>query len=213
MINFFEKLDKFMIDKGLNDNRITLECKLSNGIIGKARKRGSLSQENISKILFRYPELNANWLLGVDGDMLKSPVATKVSTSGDGIPLVTNEAAAGFGNSTFAISNQDIQALYKVPDFTDIDFMIRVKGNSMYPKYSSGDVIACRILRNSKFIEWNKPHLVSTTEHGLIVKRLRKSKAANCITAISDNTEYEPFDIPMNEVTGIAIIIGIIRLE
>jgi len=51
-----------MKNKGLNDNKITVEAGIANGIIGKARKRGHLSQENISKILLRYPDLDANWL-------------------------------------------------------------------------------------------------------------------------------------------------------
>ena len=54
MIDFFSRLDKFMTYKGLNDNKLTVETGISNGLIGKARKRGSLSQENISKILYTY---------------------------------------------------------------------------------------------------------------------------------------------------------------
>ena len=180
-----------------------------------SQKKRPINSDTLDIILSVYPDISAEWLLSGKGNMIidNRSIAIQSNDSVVGIPLVSIDAAAGFGSSTFAISNQDIQALYQVPDFTEIDFMIRVKGNSMYPKYSSGDVIACRILRNSQFIEWIKPHLVSTTEHGLIVKRLRKSKAENCITAISDNKEYDPFDIPMNEVTGIAIIIGVIRLE
>ena len=180
-----------------------------------SQKKRPINSDTLDIILSAYPDISAEWLLSGKGNMIidNRSIAIQSNDSVVGIPLVSNDAAAGFGSSTFAISNQDIQALYQVPDFNDIDFMIRVKGNSMYPKYSSGDVIACRILRNSQFIEWNKPHLISTTEHGLIVKRLRKSKTENCITAISDNKEYDPFDIPMNEVTGIAIIIGVIRLE
>lgn len=72
MIDFFSRLDKFMEFKGLNDNRITIDTGISNGLIGKARKRGSLSQENISKILYTYPELDANWLLTGKGEMLNT---------------------------------------------------------------------------------------------------------------------------------------------
>lgn len=72
MIDFFSRLDIYMKFKGLNDNKITIETGISNGLIGKARKRGALSQENISKILHRYPELDANWLLTGNGDMLKT---------------------------------------------------------------------------------------------------------------------------------------------
>lgn len=69
MQDFFSRLDNFMKNKGLNDNKITVEAGIANGIIGKARKRGSLSQDNISKILLRYPDLDANWLFTGKSDI------------------------------------------------------------------------------------------------------------------------------------------------
>jgi len=63
--------------KGLNDNKITVETGISNGIIGKARKRGSLSLENISKILLKYPELNANWLFRGKGEMFSDNMVSE----------------------------------------------------------------------------------------------------------------------------------------
>ena len=69
MINFFDRLEEFMKIKGLNDNRLSIETGISNGLIGKARIRGSLSLDNISKILNTYPELNANWLIIGKGAM------------------------------------------------------------------------------------------------------------------------------------------------
>ncbi|MFJ1323581.1 hypothetical protein ACILDT_11260 [Capnocytophaga canis] len=73
MIDFFERLDNFMIFKGLNDNKMTIETGISNGLIGKARKKGGgISLENISKILNTYSELNAEWLITGKGEMLKN---------------------------------------------------------------------------------------------------------------------------------------------
>jgi len=54
----------------LNDNKITVIAGISNGLIGKGRTRGSISQENISKILIAFPDLDANWLLTGKGEML-----------------------------------------------------------------------------------------------------------------------------------------------
>ena len=71
MIDFFSRLDNYLKYKGLNDNKLTIETGISNGLIGKARKRGALSQDNISKILCKYIELDANWLLTGQGSMLK----------------------------------------------------------------------------------------------------------------------------------------------
>ena len=77
MIDFFKRFDNYMIYKDLNDNKISVEAGISNGLIGKARKRGSLSLENISKLLYAYPELSGDWLLTGKGTMLKSEVKSE----------------------------------------------------------------------------------------------------------------------------------------
>lgn len=76
MVGFFDRLDEYMVFKNLNDNRLTLDTGLSNGIIGKARKRGALSQDNIAKILTTYRDLDANWLFTGEGEMLKQTKKT-----------------------------------------------------------------------------------------------------------------------------------------
>ncbi len=129
------------------------------------------------------------------------------------IPLVNIQAFAGTGNISFVIEEKNIQARYLVPDFDDVDFMIRIKGNSMVPKYNSGDVVACRILRDFKFIQWNKTHVLSTKDQGILVKRLKKSSNPDSVTAVSDNDDYDPFDIPWTEIDSVALVIGVIRLE
>ena len=72
MIDFFERLDVYMDFKGLNDNKLSNETGIANGLIGKARKRGSLSGKNISKLINAYQDLSADWLFTGKGDMLNS---------------------------------------------------------------------------------------------------------------------------------------------
>lgn len=79
MIDFFDRLDMFMRYRGLNDNKISLTAGISNGLIGKGRKRGGISQENISKLIHAYPELDANWLLTGQGSMLREQSAPEVA--------------------------------------------------------------------------------------------------------------------------------------
>ena len=129
------------------------------------------------------------------------------------IPLYDVSAAAGYGSFDDMISQEKVVGEYVVPDFRSIDWMIYVKGSSMYPKYSSGDIIACRVLHESKFIQWGKVYVIVTREQGILVKRLKRSDNSDCILAVSDNTTYDPFDIPKDEVLGIALVVGVIRLE
>ncbi|MDR0830384.1 MAG: hypothetical protein LBN95_09805 [Prevotellaceae bacterium] len=92
MLTFFERLDKYMKIKQLNDNKITVEAGISNGLIGKGRKRGAISQENISKILQKYTDLNANWLLTGEGEMLKKEHQpnTNIGHSGNNSKITGN---------------------------------------------------------------------------------------------------------------------------
>ncbi len=191
-------------------------------------KRDSLDFE---LVFSKCEQLNADWLLTGKGEMLKvnkdvvseppmeayDPTVKKNEGVPlvEGVPFVEKLAVAGFGNGEFAIDKQDVKDYYVIPKFKNrkVDFMIEVCGSSMYPKYNSGDVVACRIIKESTFIQWNKVHVLATKEQGILIKRLKKSKIKECLLAVSDNKDYEPFDIPESEITGIAIVVGVIRLE
>ena len=185
--------------------------------------KSELSGDKIAKILSIYPEINPEWLLTGKGEMLRKyeesglPVAVAVKDSPHvkAIPLVDERAVAGFGNSDFAIKEQDVKEYYTIPKFKyrKVDFMIEVYGNSMYPKYNSGDIVAATIINQSRFIQWNKPHVIATKYQGILVKRILKGPDENTLLLKSDNKDYPPFELPVDEVDGIALIVGVIRLE
>lgn len=131
------------------------------------------------------------------------------------IPLVTEMAAAGFGNEHFSITEKDVKEYYVIPKFRfcRVDFMIEVSGLSMYPHFNPGDIIACTILNDRKFIQWNKCHVIATREQGILVKRLMPSNNKDSLMAVSDNKEYPPFDIPIEDITGLALVVGSVSLE
>lgn len=180
-------------------------------------------------------EISPSWLLTGEGDMLKHTTPPKEQTksreraemtqpifsdnnapdNAPRIPLVTQNAVAGFGNNNFAIQEADVKEYYVVPKFKyhQVDFMIEISGSSMYPKYNSGDVVACTILRDGAFIQWNKCHIVATREQGILCKRLMPSTSDDCLKMVSDNPNYPPFEVPKDDITGIALVVGVIRLE
>ena len=52
-----------------------------------------------------------------------------------------------------------------------------------------------------------------SNSNGLLVKRLMPGTDNSCLKAISDNKNYPPFDIPTDEILGIARVVGVIHLE
>lgn len=72
----FERFDKYMRLKGLNDNQVTQQCSLSQGLLGQARTgKSDLGPASINKILKIYQDLNKVWLLTGEGPMLTSDMS------------------------------------------------------------------------------------------------------------------------------------------
>lgn len=181
------------------------------------QKKSALNSDSIDKIISKYPEINLEWLISGIGSMLKSISVEEISTKpmADALPLVMPTAIGGYGNSAFNFTDRDVKEYYVIPKFKhkQVDFMIEVEGSSMYPKYNSGDVVACRIIKDSKFIQWNKAHVVATREQGIIIKRIKPSDNKDTLLMVSDNQSYDPFEVPKEEIEGLAIVVGVVRLE
>ena len=174
--------------------------------------------------------IDPSWLLTGQGNMLTStesiqqnveskheaiPIMKGMPSDIKPIPLVTEHAAAGFGNESFAIEDDDVKDYYVIPKFrfNHVDFMIEVSGLSMYPHFKSGDVIACTIVHEAKYIQWNRCHVIATREQGILVKRIMPSENEECFKIVSDNKDFPPFDLPKEEITGIALVVGCVSLE
>lgn len=87
----FERFDKYMRLKGLNDNQVTQQCSLSQGLLGQARTgKSDIGPASINKILKIYQDLNKVWLLTGEGPMLTSDLSGSVhqQSSGDYSPKV-----------------------------------------------------------------------------------------------------------------------------
>ena len=180
---------------------------------GKA-KETPINSTAIENILSEIKDLSPEWLLTGNGEMLKNNMLVmKTAEPNEGLPLIPIEAMAGYGSGSMQVMDYDT-SYYVVPEFTELkaEFMIRVKGSSMSPKYNSGYLLACKKISLGKFFQWNKAYVLDT-EQGALVKRVKPSKQEGCIQLVSDNTNYDPFDISLNDIYSIAIVLGVIRLE
>lgn len=188
---------------------------LNNYLTGR---RSSVDNDLVIKTILTFDDISSDWLLTGKGTMLKdaSSVTLLPSTKPAEklIPLYRNEAAAGFGTDDFNIKDSDIEGYYKIKEFMNADFMLRVRGDSMFPLYKPGDTIAVREIKQINFIQWGKPHLIASRYQGLLIKRLYMGNDRNQVQAISENKElYPPFNLPMEEITGLALVIGTVRLD
>lgn len=219
-----ERLEHFIAAMGYSVREFERAIGVSNGTVRHITD--ALSANLKEKISANFPQLNMNWLLTGEGEMLRSskaapsqpdvnerPVLKEVTKGG--LPLIPIDAVAGFnGWDESGVSELDCTH-YDVPDFetAHADFLIRVSGSSMYPKYSSGDILACRKIDEITFLQWGKVYVIDSRQ-GAMVKRLFPMEGnADMILCKSDNPNYPPFELPKEEIRSLSIVVGAIRLE
>jgi transcriptional regulator with XRE-family HTH domain len=74
-----ERLKKFVEYKGISDRQFSLSIGLSAGYINSISK--SIQPDKISRISAQYPELNTNWLITGEGEMLKEDIDFKIKNT------------------------------------------------------------------------------------------------------------------------------------
>lgn len=201
-----DRLDKYLEYKHLSDNKITKQLGLSIGTIGKSRKEGrELSDKVIEQILNFYKDLNRDWLLYGEGEMLtrkKIPLYNDDSTIGG-----VNEQVANVDDS--ARPTEWIDAGDWFPTATSA---IHHYGDSMN-EYPSGCILALKRVNDSRLLLNGENYVIETDEFR-ITKRILDD--GDDIIAYSTNQEtypdgkliHAPIRIPKDAIRHLDLVLG-----
>ena len=198
---------------GVSVRKFEESCGLPYSTVSSIKVKGP-SADVLMKISNKYPELDMNWLLlGVD-EMIKE--GTEKKERKEGIPLLPFSAVAGSLSENTPIDATMAIERYVVPDFSarGADCAIRVDGNSMWPRYSSGDILAIRTVLDPTFFQWGKVYVLSTNQ-GCVIKRLFPDpENPDGIICHSENSEnYPDYKITKQDIFGVAIVVGHAGIE
>ena len=214
-----DKILAFIKEKGLSREEFYKETGLSASNFKGAAMKSELGGDKIVKILTTYKDLSPDWLLTGEGSMLRTdektnntPIAHHTEDPHEGIPLLPVDAMAGAFTGEQQVLEYECER-YVVPAFKGADFLIPVKGVSMHPRFSSGDIVACkRLSMDNVFFQWNKVYVIDT-DQGPLIKRLKPGSDKEHVLVVSDNTAYDPFELAISNIYHLALVIGVIRLE
>lgn len=220
MANILLRIQKIAENEGITIGALERSIGASKGVLSRAISNGTDIQSKwISILVEKYPRYSTHWLLTGEDPMLRQAhkldsevVAHPVQAVGEGIPLIPISAMAGAFSGDQQVMEYECER-YVVPAFKGADFLISVKGSSMYPKYNSGDIVACkRLAMSDLFFQWNKVYVLDT-DQGPLIKRVKPGSDKEHVTIVSDNERYEPFELPLDHIYHVALVIGVIRLE
>nr|WP_291805868.1 S24 family peptidase [Capnocytophaga sp.] len=104
-------------------------------------------------------------------------------------------ASAGFDVSTF--NEEKTRIPISLPDFGDNVIFINVYGDSMYPKYKSGDMIGIKPVE-FQYIVFGHPYVVVFDNGDTNIKYVQKGSDEHHVILASENPKYEPREYPLS---------------
>ena len=162
------------------------------------------------RILNAAPDLNRDWLMTGEGPMLvddNTPARAEQVQTRPRIPVTT--AAGYLSGIAEGISADDCELVPVIPGVPDYTCTIAVHGDSMMPKYESGDELAITPVRDRRSILWGHTYVLDTRD-GTILKRLYDHDA-DTVRCVSYNPEYPDSYVDKSSIISIWRIVALLR--
>ncbi|WP_162816976.1 S24 family peptidase [Myroides odoratimimus] len=145
--------NKRQFSKRINESPTNL-----NNILGE--RKSTPSSKIVSSIVYNLKELNAEWLLTGNGQMLKSKEL--IPNNSKGVPYYEGIEATGSILTSFNDIKENPSFYISYPHFDDCTAYLPMAGDSMYPKYCSGEIIAVKQIYNFDIIQWGEAYMIVT---------------------------------------------------
>jgi phage repressor protein C with HTH and peptisase S24 domain len=152
--------------------------------------------KRLSKDIIAHHRINSEWLKTGDGEMFEDNFADRdisfASSTDPGVPFFNvNLSDLLFDGLGMLKEPPEYYVNYR--PFNDCDAYLPIYGDSMYPRYSSGEVIAVREIKNFNVIQWGEAYLVVADEranHITTVKLLFEHQDEKKIVLRSSNPNF-----------------------
>jgi hypothetical protein len=134
------------------------------------------------------------------------------------IPIYDMRASMGFGSGLYDDMNTPVEHV-SIPGLSGC-VGLTVYGDSMLPRYRSGDVVFVRPIQDIIEIDWGHPYII-ISRSDRFMKLLYPSDATDCIRLVSANEEtrtdgsrlYPDKDMPTAEILHLYKVVGQLRRE
>lgn len=207
------RLLEYLKYKRISQIEFTKSIDVSSTYIGAMRK--GIPASKLKRIITLYPDLNRDWLLYGEGEMILDPEEeNKKRQMQHGYETLLLPVSAFAGNLQMwseSVSPHQCQKI--ISPVYDADFAIPVKGDSMEPRFHDGSVILIKRINEKAFIPWGNP-MVLDTENGVLIKNIYpddhevKNGEDEYLIAKSLNPNYPPLRIPTSSIYGLYRVMG-----
>lgn len=207
---------EFIKYKGLKMKDFEEKCGLSTGYVTSMRK--GYGADKLANVLKAFPELNREWLLYNEGEMLNrankqiKDVLSPVKSYSSGVPYYNVDFIGGFD---LIVNDQTVNPEYYIQfkPYDKATCWCNITGHSMEPEINHGDIIALREILDASFLPYGEIYAIITTNDMRTVKRIGPSSNPDNYTLIPTNKspEYGIQELPKNKILRIFEVMGCMK--
>ncbi|MBR1719806.1 MAG: LexA family transcriptional regulator [Phocaeicola sp.] len=202
-----ERIMSFISTKGISIREFEKRSGLSNGYIKSLK--GSPTVSRMSMIIRAFPEINPKWLQFGEGDMFKEGETQIVKSYTKGIPYFNVDFEMGY-DEMFNDQTSNPEFLIDFKPYNKCDVWCNARGNSMYPTIASGDIIALKEIKDTRYIISNEIYAIVTDNGMRTIKRIIDK--GDRYTLVPDNKEYPEQYIDKSVVTKLFLVVGAMKM-
>ena len=218
-----QRLMMFKDYLGIGQAKFEKLAGLSNGYLNQLRNAPGAVK--LQSIIYAFPELNKNWLLTGEGNMLNSPAEENAAlpfTSVPSTPVISQSIGQPYydvdfiGGFDLVLNNQAINPEYNI-DFRPYNkpgvIWCNITGHSMEPKISHGDIIAIKEVSDwQNYLTYGEIYAIVTQNELRTVKIIRKaSQEANFRLVPINTSQYDEQEIPKTMVLKVFEVLGCMK--
>lgn len=185
---------------------------LKNSTADIERGRTKLSGEVVKELLKQF-NINPLWLYGDSDQKLLNlnqvnvmpKVITTAEDGHENMLMVNQRAAAGYPQNVHETGwHKQLPAFnLPLPQYRNATYRgFQVEGDSMTPNLRPDEWVLAKAIGNLSEITEGKIYVVITYD-SVLVKKIHKLSTPSKIRLLSINTEYIPFDLPVNSIQEI----------
>ncbi len=207
-----ERIKKFCEYKRIAVSTFEKMSDLSNGYVKSIKK--SLGTEKLDNVLNAFPELNREWLLYGEGEMLKSEVVSEENNVEDAVivPFIDRSSARERNLSVRKILNTD-QSLKQIQVdelFDPVDFYKKMHDDSMSDTIQQGDYLFIKLLPRDANLVNGSIYLIDTKSYGILVRKVLVVDAET-YELIPINETYGKITIKRDDIIDFGVVVHLLR--
>ncbi|BAX79059.1 S24 family peptidase [Labilibaculum antarcticum] len=208
------RISELLLEKKLNKRSFSALLGYSDVAIGKIINGKSKPKfEMLESLINAFPDINPNWLLTGKGEMLLSEEENSHTTeetdkqtlAGYYYPNV--DASAGLNFATNGNGFEKIPVT--IPYWGENLSFINVFGDSMYPKFQSGEIIGIKEVEYV-YLTFGNPFVVVLKNGDVHLKYVRKGKDDTHVILASENQLYEDREFHIKNIRSFYQVKGVI---